>query len=73
MSNPQEHDVRMKRRYYDTPPREDIVAGFGQACLVKTPEGKLEIRGGTPEEQAQARKWQAMFLTDASKKTGHRP
>ena len=32
---------------------------------------KLPIQGGTPEDQAQACEWQAMFLTSADKTQNH--
>jgi hypothetical protein len=43
--------------------RRTLIAGFGGAKILSDLDGKIEIRGGTPEEQAQARAWQKQFLT----------
>ncbi len=44
----------------------EVVALFGQARVVKSPDGPIEIKGGSVEEQAQVRAWQAIFYPDAS-------
>lgn len=38
------------------------VAVFGQSKLVRTGWNKLEIRGGSPDEQDEAREWVSIFL-----------
>lgn len=40
----------------------ELVAGFGNAKLVKTLEGKYELRGGSQADRQAARKWIAMFF-----------
>lgn len=64
LSNAQAQDGRMKRQSHDihAPPPEELVATFGEARLVKTVEGKIALRGGSAEEQAQAREWMERFL-----------
>ena len=42
-----------------------MIAGFGDAQIVKHLDGKLEIRGGTESEKAQAHEWMKQFLTQA--------
>ncbi len=65
LSNPQAKNDRMRQRYYnDIPrPREQLIAGFGDAQILKDLDGKLEIRGGTEQEKAEARDWMNQFLT----------
>ena len=55
----------MRKRYYDNaaPPREELIASFGEAQILKHLDGKLEIRGGTEQEKAEARAWIKQFLT----------
>lgn len=43
----------------------ETVALFGRARLVRTNEGRLELRGGTEEDRALAREWIAMFMHEA--------
>jgi len=45
--------------------REELVAAFGQAQLVRTPEGKYELKGGTAEDRLQAKEWISLFLHEA--------
>ncbi len=40
----------------------EVIATFGQARLVKTPEFKYELRGGSHEEQLQAHEWISLFM-----------
>jgi hypothetical protein len=46
--------------------REEVVAGFGGAQIVKLLNGKLEIRGGSEKEKAQAHFWMKQFLARGS-------
>lgn len=52
-------------------PEPDVIATFGGAKLVRIlgKHKRWEIRGGTEEEQRQAREWAERFLTDPSR--GH--
>ena len=43
-------------------PRDEIMATFGGAEIVKRPDGRLEIRGGSEQEKAQAHDWMKLFL-----------
>lgn len=40
----------------------ELVALFGQAKLVKRPDCKFELRGGTKDDRASAREWISMFM-----------
>lgn len=63
------------RRYYDDEAarrREQVIACFGEARLVKTLAGKLEIRGGSKADQDEARQWARRFLTPARPGTAPR-
>ncbi len=42
---------------------EVLVANFGGAEIFKQLDGRLEIRGGTEHEKAQAHDWMRQFLT----------
>jgi hypothetical protein len=44
-------------------PGDEVIATFGGAEIVKRPEGRLDIRGGTEQEKAQAHDWMKQFLT----------
>ena len=39
-----------------------LIATFGQARIVRRLDGSCELRGGTPDDQAAARKWASMFM-----------
>ena len=39
-----------------------VIATFGQARLVKTPEGKYELRGGSKEDRITAYEWISLFM-----------
>ena len=43
----------------------ELVAGFGQARLVKTLDSKYELRGGSQEDRFAAREWISMFFHEA--------
>ena len=43
-------------------PEEELIAQFGEARLVKRLDGKLEMKDGSEEDRAEARKWVAAFL-----------
>jgi hypothetical protein len=62
-SDPQPALPREMRQLSQRGTEFDLIASFGGAQLVKDPAGRLSIRGGTPEDQAAARAWQAQFLT----------
>ena len=58
----------MRHRRYDRFPereRVELIAGFGGAEIIKFLDGRLEIRGGTAAEQAEARAWQQRFLSSS--------
>ncbi len=42
--------------------RQELIASFGGAEIVKNLDGSLEIRGGTQEEQVRASAWMHQFL-----------
>lgn len=43
-----------------------VIATFGQAQLVSTPEGRLELRGGTADDRLAAREWISLFMHEAA-------
>ncbi len=57
------HGQNMRRNRYNGPavsPR--VIAAFGEAQIVRTPRGRIEIIGGSPQERAEARSWAQQFL-----------
>jgi hypothetical protein len=42
----------------------NVIAVFGTAALVKAPNGKLELRGGTNADFIEARDWASMFMPE---------
>ncbi len=47
------------------PGQEEMIASFGSARIIKHLNGRLEIRGGTEAEKAQAHAWMKQFLDPA--------
>jgi len=43
-----------------------LIAMFGQARLVATAGGQIELRGGTRADQAEAREWISLFMHEAA-------
>ena len=56
----------MRTKHYHEALHHDsdrLVAYFGSARLVRTQAGRLEVRGGTEAEHADAWEWVQRFLT----------
>ena len=53
--------MKMKRMLEFLRPQEELIATFGQAQLVRTLDGKSELRGGTAEDRQKAKEWISMF------------
>ena len=43
----------------------EVVARWGQAKLIKYLNGKVELRGGSQQERAEAREWVSLFWHEA--------
>jgi hypothetical protein len=43
----------------------EVVAAWGQARLIKYLNGRVELRGGTNDERADAREWVSLFWHEA--------
>ena len=43
----------------------EVIASWGGAKLVKYLDGKLELKGGSKEDQAEAREWMSLFWHEA--------
>jgi hypothetical protein len=43
----------------------EVISSWGEAKLVKTLDGKYELRGGSKEDRQEAREWISMFMPDA--------
>jgi hypothetical protein len=44
---------------------DEVIARFGRARLIKTPERRYELRGGSGEDHAQAKEWISLFMHEA--------
>jgi hypothetical protein len=42
--------------------RFHVIAQFGAARLVSRPDGRTELRGGSPADHADAREWLSLFM-----------
>ena len=52
----------MKMKFF--PPFRDeaeVVAAWGRAELIRYLDGKTELRGGSPQDRAEAKEWMSMF------------
>jgi hypothetical protein len=50
------------------PPFKDeseVIASWGQACLIKYLDGKVELKGGSKEDRLAAREWISLFWHEA--------
>ena len=45
---------------------ETLIANFGGAKLVRTIQGRFELRGGTRSDLIEAREWAAMFMPEVT-------
>lgn len=46
----------------DSVRRQETIAGFGGASLIKNLDGRLEVVGSDKEERQRAREWADLFL-----------
>ncbi len=47
------------------PAEEQLVASFGDAKLVRRLDGRMELKGGTPDDRTAAKEWISLFLQEA--------
>ncbi len=45
--------------------RRKVIARFGMAELVRTPDCGYELHGGSDEDRAEAREWVSLFFHEA--------
>jgi hypothetical protein len=52
------------RHSFPQPDREqgEVIAGFGQAKLIKKLDSKYELVGGSEADRAEAQKWISLFM-----------
>ena len=43
---------------------EEVIARFGRGRLVQLSRVRVELRGGTPEDEIEARSWIAFFMPE---------
>jgi hypothetical protein len=58
--------MRLSRMLESMRSEQEIIASFGQARLLRSQDGKVELRGGTQEDHQQAKEWISMFWHEAS-------
>ena len=49
----------------DADAEREVLAVFGDARLVKLVCGRLELRGGTPNDRVAAKEWISLFMHEA--------
>jgi hypothetical protein len=54
----QTHDERQARD-------QEVIARFGQAALIKQPNGTWQLKGGSEDDRLSAREWISLFLHEA--------
>lgn len=67
MSNPPWETAGMKWQQLRNAlkPQDRLIARFGQARLMKTTDARFELRGGTRDDQQQAKEWISLFCHEA--------
>jgi hypothetical protein len=45
--------------------RHEVVATFGQAQMIRTLDGKCQLKGGTDVDRQKAKEWMVSFLPEA--------
>ena len=54
--------MRRRSQFHDQRAEAEVIAGFGDAQLLRHLNGKFELRGGSAEDQRAAREWVEAFL-----------
>ena len=52
------HDEKLARG-------QEVIARFGQAALIKQPNGTWQLKGGSEEDRLSVREWTSLFLHEA--------
>lgn len=52
-------------RWIRTDGELETVATFGSSRIVRLRSGRLEIRGGTPQDRSAAKEWSSIFCHEA--------
>ena len=47
----------------------NLIASFGRAQLLTRADGRVELRGGSEPDRAEAREWISLFMHDAVPRT----
>ena len=58
--------MKLNRIAWFTRDEGETLAVFGAARLVKYLDGKIELRGGSPDDRRAAREWCSMLLHEAA-------
>jgi len=74
LSNPQRYAGIMRFKNFDwiRPMEEKLIASFGEARLVRQLDGKMELKGGTPEDRKAAKEWISLFMHEAVPRSSER-
>jgi|HubBroStandDraft_4_1064222.scaffolds.fasta_scaffold559111_2 hypothetical protein len=48
----------------------EVIARFGNAILVRQPDGSWQLKGGSMEDRLSAREWISLFLHEAVVRCG---
>lgn len=67
MSHALPHSGRMNNRIKPrhAAKRDQLITHFGQAKLIRTPDGATELRGGQAQDFTTAKEWISLFMHEA--------
>jgi hypothetical protein len=57
--------MRSKNFYPEFNDEGEVIASWGEAKFIKYLDAKLELRGGSEEDRAKAKKWISTFMPRA--------
>jgi len=58
--------MRRKSHFFDDRAKTEVIAVFGDAQLVKNVDGRVELRGGSVEDQRAAGAWLRTFMPEVA-------
>lgn len=67
LTNPLWHDrtMHLLKKVFRWGAKDQLVASFGQASLLRLVDGQLCLRGGNTDDHAAAKEWIALFCHEA--------
>jgi hypothetical protein len=57
--------MKLKSRDENQARGQELIARFGNAALIKQPNGKWQLKGGSDDDRFSAREWISLFKHEA--------